>query len=561
MRQCEPPPRWKIPVTLCFGLLLCSCDGLIGRERIQDLPRPPRAQDLYVCADPGSIKVGSSPVRRLTNVEYENTVEDLLGGALPQLPEQPTDTVLEGSFENDATSLGPSDVRIARYEDAANALADYAVDDPGVRSRLIPCDPSVDAARCGREFVEIFGLRAFRRPLNAEEQSRWLSYFEDQRAAIDFDAAVQLTVSAMLQSPQFLYRLESDESEDAPRELNGYEVANRLSYFLWESMPDQELFDAAARDELRTDAQLEAQARRMLTDRRAAAAIRNFHRQWLHLDRVLDEDKVPAQFPMWGEQTKASAREESLRFIENVILDGGTVTDLFTSNVAYVDEAMAELYGVEAPREQWGRVELDPNERAGILSRIAFLAAHAHDANGSPPLRGVFVMDRILCEPRLSPPADADISPPQQDPNQGPRTNRELFEERVAPDTCRGCHVRIDGFGYGFEAYDAAGIFRELDNGFPVDASGFAIGLGSNETEYDGAVELQGLLAQSEVVHECVSTQWFTYAYGRSLEAADACQLQALQSAFIDNGGNVLELLVDLVTQPEFRMRAPGGAI
>lgn len=166
-------------------------------------------------------------------------------------------------------------------------------------------------------------------------------------------------------------------------------------------------------------------------------------------------------------------------------------------------------------------------------------------------------MDRILCEPRQSPPADADISPPEQDPNTGPRTNRELFEERVAPSDCQTCHVRIDGFGYGFEEYDAAGQFRTLDNGFPVDATGFAAGI-ENDGEYEGAIELQALLAESPVVHDCVVRQWFTYAYGRPMEPADTCQVEALQRAFEDNGGNIIELLVDLVTRPEFRLRNGG---
>ena len=319
-------------------------------------------------------------------------------------------------------------------------------------------------------------------------------------------------------------------------------------------MPDDELFAAADANALLSEADLDTHARRMLGHEKARATIRNFHRQWLFLDRVLSEDKLAEEFPMWGTPAQQSAREESMRFLENTVFTGGTVSDILTSTTAYVDDVIAELYGIPAPSAPWGQVDLDPNERAGILSRIAFLAGHAHEANGSPPLRGVFVMDRFLCEPRLTPPADADISVPEPDPNQGPMTNRELFEERVAPASCQGCHVRIDGFGYGFEEYDAAGIYRTVDNGLPVDASGYAIGIG-NDGEFDGAVELQGLLAQSDVVHNCVAKQWFTYAYGRSMEPADTCQVEALQRAFQDSGGNIIELLVDLVTRPEFRLR------
>jgi hypothetical protein len=292
-----------------------------------------------------------------------------------------------------------------------------------------------------------------------------------------------------------------------------------------------------------------------LADDRGRAAVRNFHRQWLYLDRVLAEDKLPELFPMWSSQARESAKEETLLFIENTFLDGGTVKDLLTSNIAYVDDVMAELYDIPSPVDSWSQVELDPSERAGLLSRIAFLAGNAHEANGSPPLRGVYVMDRLLCEPRPSPPANADVSPPMADPDQGPMTNRELFEQRVAPSTCQGCHVRIDGFGYGFENYDAAGRFRTEDNGLPVDASGYANGIG-NAAEYEGPVELQSLLAESEVVRDCMVKQWFTYASGRPMEPADTCQVEAIQRAFAGSGSNLLELLITMVTRPEFRLRS-----
>lgn len=539
--------------------LLAACNGFIGAAGEpggEGLGGDGvRGAQAFVCQNPGEIILGSAPVRRLTNVEYENTVRDLIGGNLPTLPEQPSDAVLEGSFENDALSLGPSDVRIARYENAATMLGAHAVNSTQARNRVLPCTSS-DAA-CGREFVESFGKRAFRRPLTSEELDRWAAFFESQRIAIDFDAALELTISAMLQTPQFLYRLESEGSaiNGDQLELSQHELASRLSYLLWESMPDDELLAAADAGELGTNAELEAQARRLLADDRARAAVRNFHRQWLYLDRVLGEDKVPELFPMWTGTVRESAKEETLLFIENTFFDGGTVADLFTSNVAYVDDVMAELYGVPSPAEPWSQTELDPAERAGILSRIAFLAGNAHEANGSPPLRGVYVMERLLCEPRPSPPANADLSPVVADPDQGPMTNRELFEQRVAPPTCQGCHVRIDGFGQGFENYDAAGRFRVEDNTLPVDASGYANGIG-NDAEYEGAVELQGLLAESDVVRDCVAKQWFTYANGRPLEPADTCQLEAIQTAFAESGGDLVELLVAIVTRPEFRLRS-----
>ena len=167
-------------------------------------------------------------------------------------------------------------------------------------------------------------------------------------------------------------------------------------------------------------------------------------------------------------------------------------------------------------------------------------------------------MERLLCEPRPNPPANADVSVPVPDEDEGPSTNRELFEERTAPASCQGCHVRIDGFGFGFENYDAAGIYRFEDNGLPVDASGFANGIG-NDAAYSGAVELQSLLADSDVVSDCVVQQWLTYASGRVLEAEDGCYLEAVANSFVRNGGNLRELLVSIVLRPEFRLRPKAG--
>ncbi len=536
-------------------LLLTACDGAIGDGQGSG-SGPGRAESL-VCQNPNAIALGSSPLRRLTNVEYQNTVRDLLGGDLPELPEQPSDAVLEGTFENDALSLGPSDVRIARYEAAATLLGEHAVTDSAARARVLPC--ATEDSSCGRTFVEAFGKRAFRRPLTSDELDRWTGYFDSQRTEIDFDAAVQLTVSAMLQTPQFLYRLENDGAPSGSEhaELTQHELASRLSYFLWETMPDDALIAAADRGELRNDDALETQARRLLADPRARAAVRNFHRQWLHLDRVLGEDKLPELFPSWSPQARTSAKEETLRFVEETFFGGGTVEDLLTSPIAYVDDVMADIYGVEAPAEPWSEVELDSTERAGILSRVAFLAGNAHEANGSPPLRGIYVMERLLCETRPSPPADADLSPPTAEPGQGPVTNRQLFEQRVQPSTCQGCHVRIDGFGYGFEHYDAAGRFRAEENGLPIDASGYATGIG-NDGEYDGAVELQALLAQSEVVQSCIARQWYSYARGRPVETEDGCQLEGIRASFAQSGGRLDQLLLAIVMRPEFRLTGRG---
>ncbi|MGF1466141.1 MAG: DUF1592 domain-containing protein [Sandaracinaceae bacterium] len=544
-------------VALVLSAVAAGCVGDLGGG--SGPVRPPGAGGaLWACRDTSGIALGSAPVRRLTNRELENTLNDLFGVPLPELPEQPPDAVREGTFENDAVALGPSDLRVARWEQTAMTLGEHVASSPEAWDRVVPCARGAVDGACGRELIRTFGARALRRPLTMAEEDRYAAFFDAQQAAVDAEAAVQLTVAALLQAPQLMYRLELP-AEGAPAghvELTSYEVASRLSYFLWESMPDDELFRAAHADELRSEEGIRRQAERMLNDERARATVRNLARQWLHLDRVLGEEKDPAAFPAWSYPVRAAALEESERLVASVVFHPDpsrrTLRELLTTAEATVSPELAALYGIDGS----GAVTLPASERAGILTRVAFLAGQAHEANGSPPLRGVALMERLLCEPRGTPPANADVTPPQNEQGEPPRTNRELFAARTAPSACQTCHERIDGFGFGFEHYDATGAYRTTDAGFPVDATGIVTGTDNNGA-YDGAVELQARLADSVTVHQCVAQQWFRYAYGRGAEAPERCHLERIQQRFVDSGGDLRDLLVALVTAPEFRLRPP----
>lgn len=511
----------------------------------------------------GVVSIASAPMRRLSRAEYRATLSDLFPGLDPSLPELPDDTSVLG-FENDARSLGSSDVLVARWEDIAFNYTEAATANRTTLARYLPCASSVsDSASqrsCGQTWIADFGLRTHRRPLTDAEVARYQSFFDQQLSDIDFDAAVQLTAMAMLQTPSFLYRLEipSDSASGAFAELNDYEIASRLSFFLWGRMPDDALFAAAGRHELHTTDQIRAEATRMLDDDRARGAVREFHRQWLHFDRILDEEHVtraPDLYPTWDPALRDSAKEELERFVEHTIFDGeGTLSALLTSPETELDSRLARVYGVDAPSSGWMPVTLPADQRAGLLTRVGFLAAHAHSGNGSPPLRGVYIMERLLCEARPSPPPDANVSPPQQTPGEAPRTNRELFEERTSPPECNGCHVRIDGFGYGFEHYDAIGAYRTIDNGIAVDASGELFGTGV-DGQYVGAIEMSEHLAQSPRVSNCAVSRWVRYAIGRAPEPNDGCFVSALQTEFAESSGDIQDLLVDLVSRTEFRIR------
>ena len=522
----------------------------------------------YLGSDPPepAPKVGPSPLRRMSNAQYLNALHDLFPTQSPVLPPLPNDTVVAG-FENAAEAQQPSDVRIARYEAIANVYADGATRDAeGVRA-LVGCDtwatPSL-AAACADGFLDATGRRVFRRPLTDEERARFKIRFAAWEAAVDFEAAVRLTLSAMLQSPQFIYRAEpvATGTGGAIVPVESYALASRLSFFLWESIPDATLLDAAARGELRTEAQIRAQAERMLADDRARRVLWNFHRQWLGLDRVLGDEQLyrtPEIDPAWTPETPRAAAHESELFVENVLMERGSLRDLLLSRRAWVNGEMARIYGVSAPVDPgaWAPVLLPEGERAGLLTRVAFLAGTSHRGGTSPPLRGNAVLLRLLCQMPTSPPPGADLSMPTAPPELGPQTTRMLFEARTAPAPCRGCHVSLNGVGFGFEHYDAAGAYRAKEEGLSVDASGKILGT-DVDRPFDGALALSVAMSESHLVSRCATQQWMRYALGRAPVDDEAPLVDALAAAFDASGGDVRALLLGLVTSPTFRLRQEG---
>ena len=548
-----PTLAWRLLAVLS---LLTACEGTSD-------PGPAGRRGGRVTCVPDQIVLGTAPMRRLSNVEYLNTLSDLFPGAAPTLPPLPADAPVAG-FENDAASLGPSDVRIARYEEIAFIFTRDATADDAALARFTGCaafatDPEQQA--CAEQFVDAFGLVTHRRPLEAEERTRYLMLFDTQRRAIDFRGAIQLVAMAMLQGPYFIYRLElSPGAGGGPTiALSDWELATRMSYFLWQSMPDQELLDAAAAGELSDPMLAELHARRMIEDPRAAEAVIDFHRQWLELDRIYaGEHATRANDPegVWTASTQASAHEEMERFIGSVFEREGTLSALLTSRRAFVNRTMAGIYGVEGPADDatFLEVDLPAGERAGVLTRVSTMASHAHAGNPSPPLRGVYVMTHLLCDPPEAAPAGVDLSPPTAPPGSGPMTNRQLFDERTARPACSRCHTQINGIGYGFEHYDERGVYLELDESLPVDATGTLEGT-DVDGPYDGAIELSERMADSRTIEACATERFFRFAAGRAPELADTCVLGTLRARFHEAEGDMRELMVALITSPELRAR------
>ncbi len=507
-------------------------------------------------------RVGEAPLRRLSNTEYGYALRDVFPAINLALPPLPADTAVSG-FDNDAEAQAPSDVRIVRYETIANLYAAEATRDADAVTALTGCaDRSTPALadECKLQFIRRFGALLFRRPLTAEEEARFGQRFTGWATAVDFDAAVQLTVSAMLQSPQFLYRVEPIDPDDAGSivPLDSYAMASRLSFFLWESLPDEELIRAASTDDLRSEAGIRGQVDRMLEDPRALRLVWDFHRQWLTLDKILNEEhqvRTADVDPQWSNATQASALEESRRFVEGSFHGAGTFGDLLTSRHAFVDAEMARVYGIGPPAAgTWVETTLDGEQRAGILTRTAFLAGYSHRASTSPPVRGNAVMLQLLCQLPAPPPPDADLSPPVAAPGDGPKTNRMLFEERTAPASCQGCHRSLNGFGFGFENYTASGAFITEQQGLSIDPRGEI-----NGTDVDGpfanALELSSALSNSEVVYRCATKRWFQYAVGRLPTEVEQGSVDFLADNFLESRGDLRTLLTAIATSKTFRMR------
>jgi hypothetical protein len=514
--------------------------------------------------------VGPAPLRRLTNDEYLNALHDLFPAQTPVLPPLPTEAVI-GGFDNAASAQQPSDVAVARYETIANIYAAGATtDDTAVRA-LVGCDWSTPAlaTACGAQFIAQTGRRVFRRPLTADETTRLGVKLTGWQSAVDFPAAVRLTLSAMLQAPQFIYRPEplgaipGDAGAQGVVPVEAYALASRLSFFLWASTPDDTLLDAAASGALATEGGVRMQAERMLADARARRALWSFHRQWLGLDLVLGSDQVyrtPDIDPGWTAQTPVSAETETELFIENTLMSGGTLHDLLLSPRAWVDGEMARVYHLPAPANPAAFTEVDLSrvERAGVLTRVAFLAGTSHSGGTSPPIRGNAVQLRLLCELPISPPPNANLSMPTATPGEGPQTTRMLFAARTAPPVCQGCHASLNGIGFGFEHYDAAGAYRTTEVGLPIDASGMLMGT-DVDGPFDGAIALSAALDRSGQVHRCATQQWLRYALGRAPVDVELPLLGMWTTTFQSSGGDVRALLIDIVTSPTFRFRTVGS--
>lgn len=536
---------WRTPGTLAAPLLIaCGCIGNIGDGPSVEGGSGPPSDPLDAATCPSA---GVTPLRRLGQAEYAHAVFDVLGVSFDATQLGGDEKV--GAFVSNSHAT-VSLASIYKYRDAAESVAASAVSDDAL---LGGCEPAEGEA-CLEAFVREIGRRLLRGPLDDAEVARYLAVAETGDGAPETH---RLVLEAMLQSPRFLYQLELAVPADGDSvvALAPYEMAARLSFFLWQSTPDDALLDAAEEGALASIEGVREQAQRMLQDPRAQRALESFHVGWLGLDKLATAEKDLEVYPHFDVELRSAMIEETRRFVNSVILSGDArLKTLLTSRQSYLEGPLFELYGLEEPagHDPSDPVDLPAGQRAGLLTQASFLATHAHRDDSGPVQRGVVVQANLLCSPPPAPPDDVpDL------PEGGPtETMRELLLQQHQDPSCATCHKSIDGIGLGFEGYDGSGKWRPMQNGAPTDVSGELVGV-DVAGPFQGAVELADKLADSAEVRDCVAEQWFRFAFRRAIEEGDeACSLAPARELFAAQGGDIRALLLALVETDSFRHRA-----
>ncbi|MBA2662420.1 MAG: DUF1592 domain-containing protein [Bradymonadaceae bacterium] len=493
----------------------------------------------------GVIGVAFSGARRLSRDEYDNTLRDLLeDGTRPGALLLPEDSV--DPFDNDYRTQYASMTLIEAVEALADSASERLLADTARRDRIVGCSPrGPDDAVCMRRFIETFGRRAMRRALRPVEVERFLALQSFAVEDNNFYSAVDLVVRAMLQQPEFLYRVERGiavEGRPGVFRLNHWEMASRLSYLLWGTKPDDWVLDLASEAKLGTSEEIRAAATRMLEDPRAVARVERFHAMWLGYHQIPHPTELAT-----------ALRAESDALVRRVIFEEKrSWLDLFRVEETFVGDYLVEHYGLSAPSAPAPRwVAYGDSGRRGILSHGSFLSVAAKFDDTSPTQRGLLIRNRLMCEEIEPPPPTVDVD---QQPHHETSPCKADAYAGYMQSGCGSCHGQMDPIGFGLENYDRAGRYRAHDNGYPecaIEGSGELIGIGG----FKGPAELGQVLIDNDVVDRCLVTQVFRFAMGQRETKDDEALIDALHKKFRDKGYLFDELLLDFVTMESFSYR------
>ena len=529
-----------VAAALLAGLLACK-----GEE-----PKP-TPQDAAPRGAAPAVEPAAPALRRLTQTQYANAVSDLFAADLYIPTNLEPDNEVEGLLSLGASTTSVSSYGVELYEAAARTIAEQIVEDPELYARVVPCSPAgADDADCADEALGALARRAWRRPLEEDERASLSSLVATiGGSAGSFATGVEYGIAAVLQSPHFLYRVEHGAGDGAARPLTDWELASRLSFLLWNSIPDEDLLDAAASGALQNDDGLAAQAERMLEDDRAVEGIRNLFDEVFHLYELEEINKDPTVFTHAHPDMGVLAREETLRVLEDLILEeDADFRTLLTTRETFVDRRLAALYNVPAPvADGFGAITLpDDGSRRGLLGQASFLLAHSHPTSSSATKRGKFVRVTLLCQDIPQPPADVDTSIPEADADSP--TLRERIQTHLEDPACAGCHSLTDPIGLAFENFDGMGRWRDTENGALIDPSGDLDGEG-----FADSWELGAVLSEHDRYGYCMSRHLYRYAVGRLESDSEENLLDWLAAGLEETEFSYQSLLLDVILSDGFR--------
>ena len=493
--------------------------------------------------------------RRLIGRQYTGSIRTLFGDNAAKAAAPPSDPQLNGFETIGAAILATPATSVETYETTALAIASVVVSDPAALAKILPCAPNgaTDYA-CLRQFVETFGRLAWRRPLtDAQITSVTATGVKAAQAYNSFDAGLGTTISALLQSPYFLYIIEvgvPDKVDPKVRRLTGLELATRMSFFLLNSTPDAKLLDDVEKGALDDDAGIRAVATAMLQRSEAKTTLAAFYSEVYHLRDLTTAAKDPGLYPQFDAALKVSMQNETLLLINDVVWTrDADAREIFSADYTFVDQDLAALYGVGGPAGGgFAKVNLPAEQkRAGMLGQASFLSYGAHDKETSPTRRGNFVREAILCDPVPPPPPSVTPVLPQ---GGGPMTVKQKLEQHMQDPTCKNCHGLMDPVGFALENFDAIGQYRTTDQGFPIDTSAQVDDLGS----FASAPELAALLTQDKRTAYCMVEKLYRQSMGHLETAGEQPAVDDLRKAFSSKGHSIRSLLVELSVSPAFRL-------
>ncbi len=497
--------------------------------------------------------VGQKPLHRLSRLEYNNTVRDLLGVTSNPADRFPPDGGGGGGFDNNASTLFVPPILMEKYLAAASVIVAEAR--PELIFHIRPSGGK-DAATAARENIAWLAERAFRRPVAEDEVGALLSLFNATLAqGAKWDEAMRQAVRAMLVSPSFLFRVEQDRPGIGPQRVSDWELAARLSYFIWSTMPDDALFAIARAGRLSEPAVFEAQVRRMLADPKSRMLGENFGSQWLRTRELRSvtrpaNDKLPEFTPALRDAMAA----EPIEFFSALLRDNRPLTDCLDADYAFVNAELAKFYGISGVNSPgFERVALADRARGGVVTMAGILTLTSYPRRSSPVLRGKWIMEEILGTP--PPPAPPIIKAlPTSERSRGGLTLRQQLEQHRGKAECAACHRTMDQLGFGLENFSPVGSWRDTAVGLPVDASGKL----PDGTEFNGPVELKALLLERrDEFARNITERMLSYALGRGIEQTDWLAVRQIARAVAQDGYRAQRLVLEIAGSPAFQFRKP----